>query len=474
MKARLNPCAALMVPSLALILAPSAAAQNYQQSQQHYNPSYPYQTPGTQYNYGQPQSSYWSRYYGSPQTYTGQPYSQTQQYQTQAYPSSSYPQSQPYQGGYQSPYQGGQYQRPGQYTSQETDQYTQSRGGQSPEQQIRGRVLRTKQLEVPGTDTEILTALVDSTQGRMVVDFGPCDELKENNCQIKKGTDVQAWGHFARAGNTRVFVADSLRMNSTNYDIDRSWHMTTQQLRNEANQFSGMMGQQQQQGYSSGQQGYYGSQQGTSSGQQRQQGQPNYIQQSGQYGQQQGSSSSERVNGRVMQTQKIELPGMQGEIMAALLKTDQGQQMLAILGPQDELHGMQFNKGDEMTVRGPRTWVNGCQVILARSINANGQSTQLNVQRSQTQRISGEVTRTRWIQLPGMRHEVQVACLKSDQGKQVIAILGSEENMGNHEVNRGDEVSVRGELLDVNGQQIVVAQQLRSHGEQTNLNHQPY
>ncbi len=463
MKAYLNALAALAVPALALAFAPTAPAQSTQGYQ---NQGYPYQTPGTQ-GWQQP-GSYWQQYYGVQQTYPGQGYGQQQQYQPQ------------------------QSQRPGQSWLQGQPQYTsqgiqgQQHGGmaQGQEQQIRGRIVRTRQIDLPGGDGEIIAALVDTTQGRVVVDLGPREELRENNVTIQRGEQISAWGHFARVGSSRVFVAESVRADGRTVDIDRSWTMTVQQLRNEANAFSGYTGssQAQQQSQTGSRQwadqrqmGYardddFGySQRGSQTGYQRDDQQQRYSQQGSQ-----SSQSQQRFSGRVTRTQRIELPGMHSELCCCLMQTDDGRQVTCILGPEDELQNLRLQRGEELTVRGTPTFVGGRQVVLARQISANGQTVQLPVQRSQSQRISGEITRTRRIQLPGLQQDIQVACVRTDQGQQVICILGPEETMGRHDLSRGEEVSLRGDLLDVNGQQILLTQQIRSHGEQTNLNHQPY
>jgi hypothetical protein len=462
--------------ALCLFLAAPVGAQ---QSQNPAYQSYPYQTPGTQglgYNTNQ---GYWNRYYGVPQS---------QGYQTQM----------PYAGQYQSPgqrqYESTQYQpaqsqaQQQQYYQRGENQYT-AQSSQGSSQQIRGRIVRTKRLEVPGSDEEIVTALLETNQGRVVADLGPCEELRENNCQIHKGDQISAWGHFTRVGNGYVFVADSLRKDGHTVEIDRTWTVTTQQLRNEANamqpyassssQQQSQQGGQQSQQYQQGQQGtqsrqgsrYY---QGTSS-------QDGYQQEDQQQGSrrsyrssQQDGGSSQQFSGRVMRAQRIDLPGMQTEMLLAHLQTDDGQQMCALLGPENELQDVRVNKGDQITVRGPQTWVSGHPLILAQQVTgANGQSAQVSMQRSPSQRISGEVTKTAWIQLPGMRHEILVTCLKTEQGRKVIAVLGPEDSLGNHEPQRGDEVSLRGDLLNVSGQQVILAQQLTKGGEQVNFNNQP-
>jgi hypothetical protein len=310
----------------------------------------------------------------------------------------------------------------------------------------------------------------------VVVDLGPCEELREQNCQIRKGDQISASGRFTQAGSSRVFVADSVRADGRTVEIDRSFTVTMSQLRREANQLMGSSSQgQQYQQQQQGQQGQqYQGQQGSRSSQWASRDQ----EENSQYGRssQQGgqSGTSQRISGKVTRTQRLDLPGMQESIQAVQLRTDQGQQVIAILGPEEDLQGIQLNKGDEVSVRGMRTWVNGSQVILARSVNANGQTAQVPVQRQQQQRISGEITRTRWIQLPGMRSQIQVACVKTEQGREVIAVLGSEESMSNHELNRGDEVTLRGDLLNVNGQRILLTQQISSNGQQTSLSHEPY
>jgi hypothetical protein len=295
--------------------------------------------------------------------------------------------------------------------------------------------------------------------------------------QVRSGDQISASGHFTRVGSSQVFVADSIRKDGRTVNVDRSWTVTTQQLRNEASAFSsgGTQQDQSRQGASqrwSQQDGSYQGQSRPTSQQYQRSNQESYQQEH-----RSGSSqeSTQRMTGKVTRLQRIELPGMQSEMLAAQLDSSDGQHVIALLGPENELKDVRINKGDEVTVCGRRTYLNGSHVVLAHDItDANGRNCRVSVQRSPEQRISGEVTRTSWIQLPGMRHEILVANLRTDQGLRIAAVLGPEESLRNHEPQRGDEISLRGEMVDVNGQRVLLAQQLTSRGEQINLNNQPY
>jgi plastocyanin len=86
-------------------------------------------------------------------------------------------------------------------------------------------------------------------------------------------------------------------------------------------------------------------------------------------------------------------------------------------------------------------------------------------QAGQAQYVRGQVTRTSRVQLPGINEPLLFAQVRTNQGRPITLYLGPVGNLENVSVNRGDEIDVRGPILEIHGQPIVLARQFRIHGE---------
>ena len=313
--------------------------------------------------------------------------------------------------------------------------------GQNRPQQIRGRVLRSKEVEVRGTDEDIQAVLLETPQGRLVVDLGPVDELRERNVQVRRGQQITALGYFEPMGRYAAFIAERLNVNGRNIDVDRTWLTGLRQLRRDWQELRPGLG-----------------------GQPRLYGAMSAAQENGSQGRamhlQQGQAS-----GTVQRTEQLIVPGLRHHVLAALLRTDDGQQVTAILPPEQGNQEISASKGQRMTVQGLECRLHNRPIILAHSVTVNGQTKQIPVQQGSRQRVSGEVAQTQHLHLPGLR-EVVVAKVMSDQGRPTLVILGPELAQENEDIEQGERISASGPTVQIHGHRVLMAERANAGGAQ--------
>jgi ribosomal protein L21 len=352
-----------------------------------------------------------------------------------------------YSGGYYTPNRGWYY-----------DYYHNPNSQRTQGQQLRGEILRTKNVEIQGTNQDILAALVQTTDGRRVVaDLGPVDRLEAQGLTPQQGEQIMARGRMTRIGEHPVFVAQQLSAGGHTLTINRRQQPSRQWLQEEEQMLLG----------SRSGQGEYGEEySGRGSRFSRSQG----------YEEGQGQEWQEhQLRGQIQSTKWVQLPGLQHQMLAALVRTDGGRQWLVNLGTEAELEHLSLHKGDRISVRGRSFFISGQPVLLAEQVRAHGQTAAIEQAQEtplSTQQVRGQIVRTQQIQLPGLRSPVEVALVKADNGRRWLVALGTEQDMENVQLNKGDQVSIRGPVLQVGNRRFLIGQQLRAHGETVQLNQQ--
>src|SRR5262245_5363576 len=123
-----------------------------------------------------------------------------------------------------------------------------------------------------------------------------------------------------------------------------------------------------------------------------------------------------------------------------------------MLGPVQELDELDLNRGDRIRVEGMWIPVEGRHLILAHELRAHGHTLQA-AQRGKeellrrSEEIRGRVMRTKELDLPGLDRDVMVAVLQGDDGQRYIVGLGSEPERHDMQINRGDQITVRGPMF---------------------------
>lgn len=103
---------------------------------------------------------------------------------------------------------------------------------QVPTQEISGEVVKTKKVEVRGTQAKNLVVLLDTNQGgRVVADLGDAKKMEEQ--KIEEGKKVNLTGTMVNLGNHRVFFARQIGSTDGQMaNIDRSGQRDVQRQAN--------------------------------------------------------------------------------------------------------------------------------------------------------------------------------------------------------------------------------------------------
>jgi hypothetical protein len=325
----------------------------------------------------------------------------------------------------------------------------------SSQQEIRGEVLRTKRVEPRGIDTDVLIALIETDNGReAVVDLGPVDDLRDNDLRLHRGDRLTARGRFVSIGDQRLFVARSLRCNGQTVAIDRP--------------FSTSLGQ------SFGRDTYT-----------RHSNYQSYYQGPGRrdrddrdFGSQDDEERGPRTmqhRGKVVGTRAVEIPGIDERMLLVLVKNDQGRKVVVCLGAAADVEQAGLDKGQNISCRGLAFQFGGRCFLLAQQVRADGQTVNIRQQHPDemqpiAQRFRGEIVRTKQVELPGMKEPWLIALVRTTQGRQSIVNLGPISELEELQLQKGDEVAIRGQVLRINGQRIVLADQVRAKGETVQIN----
>ncbi len=418
--------------ALAALFAGPLAAQSYY-SAPTTAPGSPQPTPGV--SGANPGSQYYT-----PQTTT---------------PGTSYGTQYPTTGGYYNPNQGqgrtwyydyyGQ--RPTQMRSGQ--QYSGQQGNEETTgwQQVRGEVQQTK--KVMSNNTQYLAALVETADGRqVVVDLGPWQDLRNEDIRIRSGEEIRVRGRWANVGEHRVFMAHELRADGQRVDITRRNQQPSEQRLRQEDQLR----TQSARNFRTGEET-----------------QEDFGRQGNRAGLQ-----FEQFNGQILNTREVRLPEMNEQFLFAQIETDQGKKVLAFLGPVEELNQVHFNRGEHISLKGFTIRLDGRPLILAQHLRAGGQTFDVAGQSHEqllqrSAEVKGKIIRTKEIDLPGMKREVLVAVVRADDGQKYIVGLGTTQDMGNLELNKGDQVWVKGPDFQLRNQRILLARQLKCNGQTVNL-----
>jgi alpha/beta superfamily hydrolase len=162
--------------------------------------------------------------------------------------------------------------------------------------------------------------------------------------------------------------------------------------------------------------------------------------------------------------------GLGTNIEIALLQSPQEQQpIVVVFGPESDLNGLQLQNGSNITVRGQECNAHNTPVLLAREVTVNGHTIQTSLARARMQRIQGEVTQTGQVTIPGLNETLEVAHLETNSGEPAIVVLGPHQRIQGHQPRRGDQISVRGEAVQINGQTVLLARTLAAGGKTAGL-----
>lgn len=215
-------------------------------------------------------------------------------------------------------------------------------GGQQDEQQatlgeLKGKILREKEVGVQGSETKSKLVLLQLENGQQIaVDLGPTTALKAET--LKEGAEVTVHGGMVKVGDNAVFLADQVDVGGQNFKVERP---LTQDL--------------------------------TGGGQTRQ----------------------FQMNGVVENTQTVDVRSG-GQNMVALLHNEKDRRVLVDLGPVSGLADLQLKKGDRIAVTGHSVHIGDRSILFADSLSLNNRTVQVarpqyNEEQEQGQESQGQM-----------------------------------------------------------------------------------
>lgn len=226
-----------------------------------------------------------------------------------------------------------------------------------------GKEVMSQQDESLGTIEELVLHADQSQIQYAVLSAGEALDMQGQICLVP-------WKEFEVQGEQEqvevmLLMDQSQLMNLPNYEENDWQNASMEDVSAEIEQHFG-----QQQG---------GMQQGQMQGRQRQQPMGGRMQQ-----QQQGSQM-QQVQGQITSLQRQQINNQQQ--IVAEIETQDGQTKQVILGSPDQLGQISLLPGDQISVQGSQTQLQGQSAIQARQIRANNQQIQIQPQGSQRQQM---------------------------------------------------------------------------------------
>lgn len=176
------------------------------------------------------------------------------------------------------------------------------------------------------------------------------------------------------------------------------------------------------------------------------------------------SSKAQQLSGKVTKTKKTSV--RDSKHLVAMVKPDSGQSnevVIVDLGPAEKLSSMSIEKGTEIKATGPMAKVGDKRVLVAQKASVDGRSQQIE---RNSQKLSGKIVDTRDFKARGQQNTA--AILKTGQDKKVLVDLGP-ANALNVDLQKGDQVEVRGAPAKVNDRVVILAGSLRHDGQKVSI-----
>ena len=196
------------------------------------------------------------------------------------------------------------------------------------------------------------------------------------------------------------------------------------------------------------------------------------------------------IRGTVGQVKVFSRPGM-GARQHAVVQTDDGQRISVQLGPPDWMNRQQYQvkRGDRIEATGARVKFGSDESLLAREIRIGDRTYALRGAEGQPQWMTGAGTADRTAGDAGTAHDAQQATsvegtvedvsvhdrpgsthatIRTGDGRTVTVVMGPAGYLEQQgiELRQGDQVQVSGSRMSVEGQDAIVAREVRK-GDRT-------
>ena len=306
-------------------------------------------------------------------------------------------------------FQGDQQRRGQQQRMRQGQQRRQAQQGQQRQQaqqqmrRFRGHVMEHRPVRLSGEREPHLLAKVRLESGRTVImDLGPISNLRQQNARVGGGTQIEAQGTAGRINNQPIlvinrFIGDGV---ATAIPLDQNQQRQARQTRGRQQQY-GFRGEQAGGGRNQAmQQMRQRHQRQRQQLQRRQQMERQRIRQQRRQGQRQGRQGQQRqqqsrqqaqhFSGQIQSTRAVNLSGQRGQHVLAKIRLQNGQTVVANLGPASNLRrqGQRLSPGTRIEGEAHAGRINDQPVLVVNRFIGDGRMTVIRFQQDQQRQSS--------------------------------------------------------------------------------------
>lgn len=182
-------------------------------------------------------------------------------------------------------------------------------------------------------------------------------------------------------------------------------------------------------------------------------------------------SKQQTLTGRVQKTKLVKVRDGKQHVIVAIQPQggQQNQSVVVDLGEANKIQNLNPKLGDTITVKGPRATVGKQNVVLARSVNLNGQTKQIN---RNPRTITAKVTDVHRTKNRGQENLLAMVESTESGKKQKIAVdLGPADRL-NIDVKKGSTLTFSGFPVKANDKLLIMAQSVEKNDQLVQINRQ--
>ena len=177
------------------------------------------------------------------------------------------------------------------------------------------------------------------------------------------------------------------------------------------------------------------------------------------------TARQETLTGTVDKTKRVKVRGGSEHLVVSIKPQGQqdmtGEGTAADLGPADQLSSLTIDEGSTITVKGPKAKVGERDLLLASSIELNGQTKEIN---RSARNINARVLDTHELSINGKDHQIALV-EASHQGKmhKVAVDLGPKDQL-NMDLQTGQQLQFAGFPVKVEDRPLFIAKSVQNEG----------
>ncbi|HJT20487.1 MAG TPA: hypothetical protein VJ746_08450 [Nitrospira sp.] len=189
-----------------------------------------------------------------------------------------------------------------------------------------------------------------------------------------------------------------------------------------------------------------------------------------------------QLHGTVKRVKRVALRGAEGDHLVALIAGNAGRRMVVDLGPASNYRETPVMTGDRIAAMGPFAWISDRKVLFAQQVRVNGETVKVVRERGLDRRqldrrtiqpneapLTGQIQQSKELRLRGIDRRHMVVRLKTDDGRQVLADLGSPKDIAQFSLESGRSITVQGPVILVSGKPLILARRITVDGKRAEI-----